>query len=118
MQNLIAGVVVTFDDITALKQSERRLRCIFQDLADPIIVEDLDGIVLDMNEEAERIYGWERQELVGKPLKTIVPPEEHPHLDELLPAVPRTAGHPQYRRRTAAQGWFADQGFPVHEPAH
>ncbi len=74
-------------DITAQKQVEEKLRRmskVFKDAADPILIEDLDGLVVDLNEEAERSYGWTREDLVGRPIKTIVPPERHSQADELL----------------------------------
>jgi len=38
---------------------------VFMDSVDPILIEDLDGNVLDMNKQAELSYGWARNELVG-----------------------------------------------------
>ena len=61
----------------------RRMSKVFQDGADPIIIEDLSGRVMEMNAEAERAYGWSREELVGQPIKTIMPPERHQQADEL-----------------------------------
>ena len=57
---------------------------VFQDAADPIIIEDLNGRVVEMNEETVRAYGWSREELLGQSSKTIVPPEQHRQIDELL----------------------------------
>lgn len=62
----------------------KRMSTVFMDAADPIIIEDLDGIVIEMNEEAERSYGWSRQELIGKPIRTLVPPERHDQANDLL----------------------------------
>ncbi|MDH3590946.1 MAG: PAS domain-containing protein, partial [Planctomycetota bacterium] len=49
----------------------------FSGLADPVIVESKDGTMLDCNAEAERLYGWRREELVGKHYETLVPPSYH-----------------------------------------
>ena len=57
---------------------------VFMDAADPIIIEDLDGIVIEMNDEAVRSYGWSREELLGKPIKTIIPPKRHQEAEDLL----------------------------------
>ena len=62
----------------------RRMSKVFMDAADPILIEDPDGRVIDMNDEAERSYGWSRDELIGQPIKTIVPPERHDQADDLL----------------------------------
>ena len=66
------------------RKENRRLSKVFTDAADPIIIEDLDGIVLDANRAAESDYGWSRQELIGRPVKVLVPPELHPQADSLL----------------------------------
>ena len=57
---------------------------VFIDSVDPILIEDLDGIIFDMNKQAELSYGWARNELIGKPIKIIVPSERHSQADELL----------------------------------
>lgn len=69
------------------KQSEddlRRMSKVFMDAADPILIEDLDGVVIEINDEAERAYGWSRTELVGSPITTIVPPDRHDQAVDLL----------------------------------
>ena len=57
---------------------------VFADLTDPIIVEDMEGNILDMNREAERAYGWSQEELLNHPVKMLVPTELHFHADDLL----------------------------------
>ncbi|MCG2777424.1 MAG: PAS domain S-box protein, partial [Desulfobacterales bacterium] len=77
----------TVRDITERKHIEEQLRHmakVFMDSTDPIIIEDLSGNVVDMNVEAERAYGWKRKELIGKPIKTVVPAKYHEQADELL----------------------------------
>ena len=54
------------------------------DSAVPILVEDLNGIIIDLNSEAERTYRFDRQDLIGKPIKTLVPHERHQQADDLL----------------------------------
>ena len=57
-----------------VEEDLRRMSKVFMDAVDPILIEDPDGRVIDMNDEAERSYGWSRDELIGQPIKTIVPP--------------------------------------------
>lgn len=76
----IDGVVMTLVDIGQLKQTEaelRRMSKVFMDGADPIIIEDLAGIIVDLNREAEHAYGWPREELLGKNVLTLVPAVFH-----------------------------------------
>ena len=74
-------------DITQLRQSEaatKRMSLVFMDASDPIVIEDLSGIVIDANREALRAYGWTREELLGQPITSIVPEERHGQAGELL----------------------------------
>jgi len=57
---------------------------LFVNAADPIIVEDLEGRVIDLNKEAERAFGWKKDELLGKPITETFPPERHDQVVELL----------------------------------
>jgi two-component system CheB/CheR fusion protein len=74
----VDGVVITLVDITSIKRTEsdlRRMSKVFMDGADPIIIEDLSGRIVDLNTEATRAYGWNREELIGQPSSVLVPPE-------------------------------------------
>ncbi len=74
-------------DITERKRAEESLWLlskVFTDAADPIIIRDLTGTIIDLNPEAERSYGWRREELLGQPIRTIVPPERHGEVNELI----------------------------------
>jgi two-component system CheB/CheR fusion protein len=82
----VEGVVVTLIAISRLKATEkelRRLSKVFMDGADPIIIEDLSGTIIDLNREAERVYGWSRGELLGQPVLTLIPDEEAPRIEAL-----------------------------------
>lgn len=59
----------------ALHDSEQRFHNLFEASPDAIFVEDLQGTVLDVNPAGCRLQGLSRQELLGKPLSELVPPE-------------------------------------------
>jgi two-component system CheB/CheR fusion protein len=83
----IDGVVLTFVEMTerrhaeqALRESERLLRQEKQlvDLSrDPIFIWDFNGMILEWNRGSEELYGYSREEAVGKRkdklLATVVP---------------------------------------------
>ena len=82
----VEGVVVTLIAISRLKATEqelRRLSKVFMDGADPIVIEDLSGRIVDLNREAERSYGWTREELLGKNVSVLVPPERRDQIAAL-----------------------------------
>lgn len=74
----LSQIVVTFIDITKVKQSKRLLEkqqklleTTFDSIQEGIIVTDIDARVTSMNPEAERLTGWKFSEANKKPLKEI-----------------------------------------------
>ncbi len=45
-------------------------------LFDAVVVTDLDGIVVDWNPGAERLYGWSREEILGRHVSVLHVPED------------------------------------------
>ncbi|NOZ61181.1 MAG: PAS domain S-box protein [Calditrichaeota bacterium] len=67
------GVSVVIEDITdriltrkALEQSELSYRSIFNNASDAIYVQDEQGRFLDVNDGAEKMYGYPREYFIGK----------------------------------------------------
>ncbi len=83
----IIAVATIAKDLSAFKKMEaekQQMVQVFMDAADPIIIEDLNGIIMDVNKEAERSYGYTREELIDLPIRTLVPPERHAQAVDLL----------------------------------
>ncbi|MBI1881110.1 MAG: PAS domain S-box protein, partial [Chloroflexi bacterium] len=58
----------------ALRQSEERTRLIINTALDAVITMDAAGLITDWNTQAEAIFGWSHQEVVGRCLSdTIIP---------------------------------------------
>ena len=49
-----------------------------------MVIQSLDGVILDANEEAALAYGWTQEELIGQPFNMILPPECHEELGEVI----------------------------------
>lgn len=69
------GLLIDIDDRKKLELSLRHLSKVFMDASDPIIIVNPAGVIIDVNDEVERAYGWQRHELLYKPMTLILPPE-------------------------------------------
>lgn len=56
-----------------LDVAEERYRNIIEDSADAIISLDNDDYITSWNTGAEQIFGWQRDEIIGKPVTVIIP---------------------------------------------
>ncbi len=61
-----------------------RLAAIVDSSEDAIIGKDLDGIVTDWNRGAQHMYGYSAEEIVGKPLAMILPPDRKDEIEKIL----------------------------------
>jgi two-component system CheB/CheR fusion protein len=105
VDNKIDGVVITFVDITERRADEqqlKQLKRLIELSREPILVWDFSAGIVDWNRGCEELYGYSRQEALGKRshklLATTVPESTMEQLRERL----ATDGHwfGQLRRRS------------------
>jgi PAS domain S-box-containing protein len=86
----IAGAVVAFHDISERRRAEEtqaRLAAIVESSDDAITGSTLQGIIFSWNKGAERMYGYTSEEMIGRSMATLMPPDllhERPFMRERL----------------------------------
>ena len=81
------GVVCYFRDISEQKKAlaaKAYLAAIVDSADDAIISKDLDGVIQSCNAAAERLFGYTSDELVGQPVRMLIPPERQSEEDDIL----------------------------------
>jgi PAS domain S-box-containing protein len=79
-------------ELEALEQAEMaqyHLAALVASADDAIISKDLDGTIRSWNEGAQKIFGYTADEIIGKPIFKLVPPELHDQEHELLRKIGR-----------------------------
>jgi PAS domain S-box-containing protein len=88
----IVGAVNCFQDITERKLGEEaalRLAAIISSSDDAIISKDLDGTITSWNGGAERIFGYLAEEIIGKPIMILIPPDRQKEEETILGRIGR-----------------------------
>lgn len=69
----------------ALRDSESHIQAIFNNAPDAVVVIDSTGIITRWNPESEKLFGWQTDQVVGKPLSEIIipPPFRDAHIKGL-----------------------------------
>jgi PAS domain S-box-containing protein len=77
----LVGAVITFGDITERKAAAERFSALLESAPDAMIVSDDTGNIVLVNSQAEVLFGYCREELIGKKIDMLVPEdirEMHP----------------------------------------
>jgi PAS domain S-box-containing protein len=86
------GVSLLLRDVTARKQSEESLQryaAIVESSQDAIIALTLDGVIVSWNPAAERMFGYEGREVLGRVVSMLMPPEHRGDLNLILGRIRR-----------------------------
>jgi PAS domain S-box-containing protein len=86
------GVVLVFRDTTERRRDEEakaRLAAIVESSEDAIVSKTLDGVIRSWNAGAERLFGYQAEEAVGRPITLIIPTERRDEELEILARVSR-----------------------------
>ena len=107
----IVGRVWSFRDVSDRRRMEeilRRQARTFEHIFDAVIVMDLEGRVLDWNPGAERVFGWTKEEVLGKPPSAIYLPGAADKPAEMIREMRgrgRWKGEIAFRRKDGTEGF-------------
>ncbi|HEU6449570.1 MAG TPA: PAS domain S-box protein [Verrucomicrobiae bacterium] len=88
----IIGAVNMLVDITDRKRAEsaaQHLAAIVESSDDAIVGKDLNATIKSWNAGAERVFGYKPEEIIGKSILTIIPPERQVEEAEILSRIHR-----------------------------
>jgi PAS domain S-box-containing protein len=99
----------------ALRESEERLRLMIDSALDAVVAMDAEGRIQGWNSQAEAIFGWRRDEALGRSLAaTIIPPGQRPAHTAGLARFLATGEGPLLNRRIEVTALRRDDTeFPV-----
>jgi PAS domain S-box-containing protein len=60
-------------DITQLKQAEEKFRNLLENLPDAVVIVDEVGNIVLVNSQVEKLFGYERSQLLGQPVEMLMP---------------------------------------------
>jgi two-component system CheB/CheR fusion protein len=86
VENVIDGVVITFVDISKLRQINdlNRLATVVRDSNDAVTVQDIEGNILAWNKGAEQIYGWSETEALQMNIRQLIPQKKQTELEVFI----------------------------------
>jgi len=98
-----------------LRTLEQRARA-FEHVFDAVVVTNLDGIIVDWNVGAEKLYGWSRKEAVGQHVSLLHVTDEPDRTAEVLSAVEKDGkwtGEIKMLHREGTIGWIESVVVPL-----
>ena len=67
------GGVVVVRDISQRKKIEARFRQLLESAPDGVVIVNSEGRITLVNEQTERLFGYDRRELIGQPVERLIP---------------------------------------------
>jgi two-component system CheB/CheR fusion protein len=112
IDNVIEGAVITFVDITEMKQIREQLRqandllrlaVVVRDAHDAVSVQDMGGNILAWNPAAERMYGWSEAEALAMNIHDLIPANQQAEALLMMQQLARAEVLAPYRAQRQAK---------------
>lgn len=88
----VQGTVLVFRDISERRRAEaasRLLASVVESSEDAIVSKDLKGLITSWNKGAERIFGYTAEEMAGRPISILAPPDRADEMPDILERIRR-----------------------------
>lgn len=82
--HLLKDITIVKNSERTLKESERKFRFLFENATDMIFTFDINGIIADANRETLKTFGYDREEVIGKPIINFIHPDDRERILELM----------------------------------
>jgi PAS domain S-box-containing protein len=69
----VDGFYAVIRNLTELKEAEEKFRAFVETAPQAIIIHNAEGKIVVVNSEAEHIFGYRREELIGQPVEILIP---------------------------------------------
>ncbi len=97
-----------------LDEMQPRLAAIVESSDDAIISKNLRGIITSWNQAAAHLFGYSAEEIIGRPILTIIPPELHSEEAEILRKIQSGERIDHYEtRRVTKDGQMVDVSLTI-----
>jgi PAS domain S-box-containing protein len=83
------GSIIDISDRAHAVRLRKQLASIVDSSDDAIVSKDLDGVIVSWNKGAERIFGYSADEVVGKPITVLMPPDRQDEESTILEHIRR-----------------------------
>lgn len=116
----LVGCTIDTDEASILEEAHARLAAVVSHSGDAIFSVDANGLIQTWNTGANRLYGYDAEEIIGRPLSVLVPEEEDAAarraMDDILHGETRVF-QAMRRRRDGQEIAVEISGSPILSPA-
>jgi PAS domain S-box-containing protein len=115
-----ALILLAIEDITDQRKTDqhrRWLTSVINSSSDAIVSKDLNGIVTSWNKGAEKLFGYTAEEMIGRPIVTLIPRDRLNEEPVILERIARGKSIDEYetlrQRKDGSQVWVSLAVSPV-----
>ncbi|URK89223.1 PAS domain S-box protein (plasmid) [Rhizobium sp. RCAM05350] len=83
------NMLVDLTDRAVADEAVQRIAAIVESSDDAIVAKDLDGVIINWNRGAERLFGYTAAEAIGKPVAMLIPLDRHNEEPDILSRIRR-----------------------------